>query len=163
MHLSEAAVYILKCYQLFMAIVAQEHKPSNMAAGGYVMSPKSPVHLSMDLPELSLVFQRPRCFLVSPSCPGGNLVILSDSLWLRVCHDNCTHSGDKRAWNNMPQLYHFHMCVCVCVCEKEVRGASVYRNAKVSAFSGYPSAAIPLAPHHGCPAICMYVRTLTHT
>lgn len=105
----------------------------------------SPVHLSADLPELPLVFQRPRCFLVTQSRPGCNLVIMSDSPRLQVCHDNCAHSGDKRARNNMPQLYHIHVCV------EEVWGATVYRNAKVSAFSGYPSAAISLAPHHGCP------------
>lgn len=85
---------------------------------------------------------------VSPSAqnyPGRNLVT-SASPWLQVWHDNCTHSGDKRTRNNKPTALP-HLCAHECV--KEVWGASVYRNAKVSAFSGYPSAAISLASHHG--------------
>lgn len=159
MQLIDSAVYIQKCNQLFTAIVTQDHKPTNMAAGVYVMSPKSPVHLSVDLPELSLVFQQPRCFLVTPSSPGGNLVILSDSPRLLLCHDNCTRAGDKRARNNMPQLYHIHAFV---------RVWRRVRRQRAEQCQGLCFLWLPIS----CPLfstapwlvqdVCMYIHTCTH-
>lgn len=110
-----------KCNQLSTAIVAQGHKPANMAARGYVMSSKSLKHLSVELPELSLVSQQPRCFLVS--FPGGQPAITSDPPRLQVCHNNCALHSDKWARNNKPQLHCIYasVFVCVCVCDRSVR------------------------------------------
>ena len=77
-----------------------------------------------------------------PSCPGINLVTLSDSLWPQAWHDNCTHTLVTRVLEITCHSFTTFMCVCVCV-----RGASLYRKCRIpkgSAFSGYPSAAISL-------------------
>lgn len=59
---------------------------------------------------------------VFPRQPQALLAVIWSSWAIprgsKVCHDNCTHSGDKRARNNMPQLYHIHVCVCECVWKK---------------------------------------------
>lgn len=52
----------------------------------------------------------------------------------------------SRSFTAFMQVYLY-----VCACVTEVLGASVYCNAKDSAFSGYPSAAFSWAPHHGFP------------
>ena len=70
MRLTEAAVYTQKCNQLFTAIVAPEHEPTNMAAGEYVMSPKSPSLLSLWICQGCLSsFSDPGVFLADPSPP----------------------------------------------------------------------------------------------
>lgn len=99
----------------------------------------------------TVIFQHPRCFLTSTNSPGGNLDISSDPQWLQVCHDNCSHSGDKRTGNNMPQLYHIYMCV---------RRQRVPQRQGLG-FSCYPSAALFSIHIRACT--CAHTHTYTHT
>lgn len=129
---------------LWTTVTVHDRSTRQRQPAAYVQETPSAVHVHC-CPSNMAARRLPWGFLVTPSA---------------VSHP-CTRTGDESAPNNMLQVHRIHVCVCLCACVcKEVLGASKHRNAKVSAFSGYPSAAISLAPHHGCSS---HVHACSHT
>ncbi len=87
-----------------------------MAAGEYDISPRSHVHLSVYLPELSLIFQQPRCFLVSSlAVIWSSSVIPHGSKCVTIIAHTLVTSGLEITCHS------FTTFMCVWVCERSVR------------------------------------------